>query len=484
MTDAQVTLVISPRERFSMSERALASIYDNTPEPFKLIYVTGGAPERVYTALVEESRQRGFELIHSNQYLSPSQSRNLAIPKITTPYAVFLDNDALVAPGWLSSLINCAEETGADVVGPLYLIGEFSRATIHMAGGLLTPARENGRNILRDEQFLYDTPITRANTRLRRRECDYVEFHCMLVRTDFFERTGLLDEALLNLHEERDICLLAKHQGTGVYMEPKSVVTYVAPPPLAWWDLPYFMLRWSEQWSVDSVRHFNRKWDIAAVQHISDKNESYEDGTVVGFASAWRSRAAGMCFTCEGTPKDVPSPAEQLQLMVALFASVHREYFDYQLFSASGTTLREEKHKPTPALIFDLAEVAAESDEIQGRIKPLRRGHISEPILVRVSGLSEQESDKFESQSLMVLRRGDGQWENWFALNRSDEQGQRLAENLPKATGDLLLAGSMENPGTSQDRRLLSSAVVGNMLSHLQLQDRELVAVLKRGRVW
>lgn len=467
-----------------MSERALASIYENTPEPFNLIYVTGGAPERVHAALVDESKKRKFELIHSNRYLSPSQSRNLAIPKITTKYAVFLDNDALVAPGWLSSLVKCAEETGADVVGPLYLIGEFSRATIHMAGGLLTPAHENGRNILRDEQFLYDTPIARANTRLQRRECDYVEFHCMLVRTDFFERTGLLDEALLNLHEERDICLLAKQQGNGVYMEPKSVVTYVAPPPLEWWDLPYFMLRWSEQWSVDSVRHFNRKWDIAAVQHISDKNESYEDGTVVGFASAWRSRAAGMRFSCDGASEQSPSHAEQLQLMVALFASVHREYFDYQLLDAEGSILREGNHTATPRLIFDIAEVTAGSDEIQGWTKPLRRGHTSEPILVKVSGLSREESDKFRPQSLMVLQRGDGHRENWFAINRSDEHGQSLAASMPEATDTLLLAGSMEGIEAPGQRISLTSAVVGNMLSHGQLQDPELVALLKRGRVW
>lgn len=483
MSDAQVTLVISPRERFSMSERALASIYDNTPEPFELIYVTGGAPDRVYQSLKRESQTRKFELIHSSQYLSPSQSRNLAIPKIKTKYAVFLDNDALVAPGWLGSLVTCAEETGADVVGPLYLIGEFARATIHMAGGMLTPAHENGSHILRDEQFLYDTPIARANTRLKRRECDYVEFHCMLVRTDFFDRTGLLDEALLNLHEERDICLLAKHEGTGVFMEPKSVVTYVAPPPLEWWDLPYFMLRWSEQWSVDSVRHFNKKWHIDAVQHVSDKKTSYEDGTVVGFASAWRSRAAGMHFSCEDAVQDTPTNAEQLQLMVALFASVHREYFDYQITDSSGTALCTEEHRSTPKLIFDLADVTQETDNLQVRIEPLRREQASEPELVRVTGLSSDESDHFRSASLMVLKAGNDLYENWFAINNADTQAKSVLDSIARASGTLLLAGSLEGVG-SPARRTLRQAVVGNMLSHAQLQDSNLIALLKRGEVW
>ena len=97
-TDARVTIVVSPRERFSLSERALASIYEQTKSPFRLIYVTGRAPDRVRESLEREAVGKGFELIHTPNYLSPNQARNLAIPKVDTEYIVFLDNDALVAP--------------------------------------------------------------------------------------------------------------------------------------------------------------------------------------------------------------------------------------------------------------------------------------------------------------------------------------------------------------------------------------------------
>ena len=36
---ADITIVVVPRERFSRSVESLDSIYENTSEPFKLIYV-------------------------------------------------------------------------------------------------------------------------------------------------------------------------------------------------------------------------------------------------------------------------------------------------------------------------------------------------------------------------------------------------------------------------------------------------------------
>jgi len=218
MNSTRVTLVISPRERFSLSERALEAIYEHTRLPFELIYVSGDLPKPVLKSLQKASVERGFELINAERYLAPNEARNLAIPKVKTEYVVFLDNDALVAPNWLDHLLACADETQAALVGPLYMIHEFERAIIHMAGGRLTPVEENGQKFLVDDQYLYDTPIARADMRLKRRKVEYVEYHCMLARMSLFDQIGLLDPEVLNLHEERDICLAAIEAGGEVYI--------------------------------------------------------------------------------------------------------------------------------------------------------------------------------------------------------------------------------------------------------------------------
>ncbi|MGH7835937.1 MAG: glycosyltransferase family 2 protein, partial [Candidatus Binatia bacterium] len=245
-----MTIIVVPRERFSHSERSLRNLYENTTVPFDLVYVSAGAPERIRRYLETEAEGKKFRLLHADRYLSPNQARNLGLREASTRYVVFLDNDALVAPRWLEALVQCAEETGAWVVGPLYLYGEFERAVIHMAGGTLRLAEQQGKRLFIDEQYLFDTALAAAPVPLSRRRCDYAEFHCMLVRTEAFGRLGELDEKLLSLHEERDFCLAVGRAGGSVCIEPKAVVTFVPPPPCDWSDVPYFMMRWSDSWNI------------------------------------------------------------------------------------------------------------------------------------------------------------------------------------------------------------------------------------------
>ena len=40
-------MVVVPRERFSLTEVSLESLYQNTPEPFDLIYLDGHSPSRI-----------------------------------------------------------------------------------------------------------------------------------------------------------------------------------------------------------------------------------------------------------------------------------------------------------------------------------------------------------------------------------------------------------------------------------------------------
>ena len=89
-----------------------------------------------------------------------------------------------------------------------------------MAGGRLNIKEQDGRQVMLAEQYLYDTPITKANMRLKRLQCEYVEFHCMLIRNEMFKQTGLLDEALLNLHEERAVCMCANHSKPVLFRGP------------------------------------------------------------------------------------------------------------------------------------------------------------------------------------------------------------------------------------------------------------------------
>src|SRR5438445_12790064 len=106
MPAAEVTIVVSPRERYSFAQRSLESSYDQTPEPFELVYVDVDSPSRIKRYLETKAVEKGFRLIRSSTYLTPNEARNLALREVNTRYVVFIDNDVLVSSGWLKPLVD------------------------------------------------------------------------------------------------------------------------------------------------------------------------------------------------------------------------------------------------------------------------------------------------------------------------------------------------------------------------------------------
>ncbi|HEY9300605.1 MAG TPA: glycosyltransferase family A protein, partial [Phormidium sp.] len=96
MAEPQVTIVVSPRERFSCARESLESIYQFTDTPFKLVYVDGNSPAKEQRYLQEQAQAKGFELIRTDYYLSPNHARNIGLTHVNTKYLVFIDNDVIV----------------------------------------------------------------------------------------------------------------------------------------------------------------------------------------------------------------------------------------------------------------------------------------------------------------------------------------------------------------------------------------------------
>ncbi len=266
MKQPKITIVVSPRERFSFTSQNLESIYEYTHLPFSLIYVDGGSPTKVQKYLETQAQEKGFKLIRTEQYLSPNQARNLAIAHVKTEYLLFLDNDVIVTPNWLDHLWECAQQTRATIVCPLTCIGNPIHETIHLAGGearIIEEETETGiQRKVHEKHYFVNRPVADVREQLHRQQCEFAEFHCMLVRTSIFDQIGLLDEGLLNTREHIDFCMTVTNAGGTVYCEPKSVVTYVPELPLNWADISFFCLRWSDEWELASLEHFLQKWNL------------------------------------------------------------------------------------------------------------------------------------------------------------------------------------------------------------------------------
>lgn len=266
MSKPQVTIIVSAHERFSYTTQFLEGIYAHTDYPFSLIYVDGGSPSNIKQYLEIQAKEKGFELIRTNYYLSSNQARNLGLNHVKTEYVVFINNDIDVAPGWLEKLVQCAQQTEATVISPLTCIGKDLPQTVHLAGGeawiYVQVKGDKIKRKLHEKHYFINHPIAEVQTQIKRQECQLAQFHCMLVRTAIFDKIGSLDEGLLSTREDIDFCLSITQVGGTIYLEPTAVVNYLSELPFELSDIPYFMLRWSDAWEVASLEHFASKWNL------------------------------------------------------------------------------------------------------------------------------------------------------------------------------------------------------------------------------
>ena len=261
--DPEVTVIAVPRERFSVTQRALESLTREMAPGYRLVYVDGGSPPAIARYLTAQARARGFELIRTEHFLAPNEARNLGLRDATGRYVVFIENDVLLAPGCLAALVACAEETGADLVGPIYGEGEPEKGFIHMAGGTAGIEKKEGENRLAADRRFAGRRIADIESQLKREPTELLEFHCLLARLSTLRALGPLDERLLSTAEEIDLCFQVRERGGTIYVEPSARVSYVSPPPLDRSDLVFFWLRWSEAWTRTTFARMRQKWNLS-----------------------------------------------------------------------------------------------------------------------------------------------------------------------------------------------------------------------------
>ncbi|MEL7242439.1 MAG: glycosyltransferase [Cyanobacteria bacterium J06629_18] len=332
MSEPQVTIIVSPRERFSYTRESLESIYENTQVPFKLIYIDGNSPKKTREYLQNQAQEKGFQLIRTDYYLTPNSARNIGLEKVNTKYVAFVDNDIIPASGWLKALIDCSEETEATVVGPLMFQYLPLHQEIHFAGGeshIVVDKR--GRRRLREKMYKQGKQITDPRVKLQRTETELCEFHVMLVRTEIFQHLGTFDEQMLNTKEHLDFCMNVAKSGGTVYFEPKSLVTYVPTSPLKFSDLHYYMLRWSDAWEIGSLSRLRQKWNLAEDGYFQHKYK----------ALGWRRRNTILMPIVRSLTFGIQNQFLQKVLMYGLFAPVEK------LLNRYLTSVYAKKHLQT-----------------------------------------------------------------------------------------------------------------------------------------
>jgi hypothetical protein len=418
--EKRATVAIVPRERFSHTEKTIRSVLENTQISYDLIFVDGKTPEPIRTRVLKVLEPANPTIIRSDSYLSPNEARNLAATAAKTEFVVFLDNDTLVGPRWLEELIACADETGAAQVGPLQFIGNFQRQTIHIAGGFLHEVNENGRIVLYDEQRLFETKLKAIREPLRRLHCDYIEFHCMLLKRDVLENIGGLDEHMRSVHEHIDLALELRRTNQKIFFEPKALATYIPPQEIPWFDLPYFEIRWCEEWAVPSVDHFRQKWGYDRMGYIGEQeSENLLDDTIVKFVRGHRGSVVGNRFSADEIDTKSDLTQKELELIVSAFLTVERNRFD----------IVEDTGEQKTAFAFNNLTAEEIFQRVDSRLMEFMQGKASfvlypapnpytrVPCLIMLQDLSELDLGSLVEQAFLTLKKNDNNYDCWFAVS-------------------------------------------------------------------
>lgn len=271
MTLPNITIIVTQRDRFSLTKASLESILnDYSAYPFQLIYVDGNSPSEVSKYLQQKANKHRFmTLIRQERYLRSNEARNLALPLTeTADYLVFIDNDVIVEPGWLKKLVRCAEIEQAAIVSPLILeSGSRLRDRKIYSAGVQTKLHKKhfGQTCLESTLLMHGAKLSEISSTAKRSRVNAVESRCMLIRQSLMNVVNL-DEAFDNLEDYIDICLQTTELGGKIFVEPSSMVTYLNPNLITCFDqddLQLYFYKWNEGSVRDLLAHAQFKWNLS-----------------------------------------------------------------------------------------------------------------------------------------------------------------------------------------------------------------------------
>jgi GT2 family glycosyltransferase len=134
-------------------------------------------------------------------------------------FIIVLNNDTIVDPDCISSLVRAARETGAALVAPKIVYCGAPSITWY-AGGDFLPARALGRH--RGEGALDDRSTARE-------QITFATGCCFAIRADVLAQVGGFDESYFAYVEDAELSVRLRQAGLSMIYEPSARVLHRIP---------------------------------------------------------------------------------------------------------------------------------------------------------------------------------------------------------------------------------------------------------------
>src|SRR4029078_10729241 len=121
-TLSDVTIVVAPREKYCRARAVLTALQTADCDQVRVIWVDEARAPVAHRRWIRTRAARS-ELVHIAlpNRAGANECRMRGLEASSTPFVLFLDNDAFLTPGSLDAMTDCMRETGASFVSPLIL---------------------------------------------------------------------------------------------------------------------------------------------------------------------------------------------------------------------------------------------------------------------------------------------------------------------------------------------------------------------------
>ncbi|WP_169303024.1 glycosyltransferase family 2 protein [Thalassotalea mangrovi] len=257
-----VTIVISPRDRYTGILECISRVYQYTTEPFKLIVLDLGYPKSLRRDIERVLAPFDNAQIIDLGLMIPMRAIAAIREQIDTPYTMFIDNDSIVTSNWLPPLLEVARLDDVAVVNPLTLekegVDRGAKLRTHLFTNEIRSIDVSGVKYLIEAKS-YRRSLPEALPE-EIRPSDMFELHGVMFNTQILKTIDIPD---MVIREHIDIGIQLHRMGKKVLSQPKSVVIFDnLGTRMKLSDMRYFFHRWSKRLCWHSAREFERRWGL------------------------------------------------------------------------------------------------------------------------------------------------------------------------------------------------------------------------------
>ena len=260
MHEVKVTVVITPRDRYSGVIECIENLYKVTAQPFLLKVLDLDYPPRIKKQLQALLVTKDNAELVEMGLIIPMEAIRKIRNDITTPYVMFLDNDSNVTGNWLPPLLEIAECEDIAVVNPLVL----EKAGVDVGAPLRNHLFTNEITYLTidDKDYLIEKKhLRRAAPEDIPKEAtasEMFELHGVLFNTKVLRD---LEIPQMVIREHIDIAMQLKKKGLKIFSQPNSIIIFDnLGTRMEYADMRFFFFRWRKNLTWQASRLFEERW--------------------------------------------------------------------------------------------------------------------------------------------------------------------------------------------------------------------------------